>query len=98
MLGFAMKRFHRISRVEPQKMLAWTIESRLSWWLRGERRQRLEPAPGGGCLYINEEEIRGVGSFFVALFLKGVIRRALEATGSGLKTWAEGMASAESPA
>ena len=85
LLGLRMTRLHRISRVESPHMLAWTIESRFGWWLRGERRQFLEVSADGGCIYRNEEEICGLGSLFVKLFLGRVLRRSLEAVGLGLK-------------
>ncbi len=85
LLGLRMTRLHRISRVESPHMLAWTIESRLGWWLRGERRQFLEASTEGGCVYKNEEEICGLGSLFVKLFLGKVLRRSLDAVGLGLK-------------
>ena len=85
LLGMRMTRLHRISRVESPRMLAWTIESRFGWWLRGERRQFLEASTEGRCVYRNEEEICGLGSLFVKLFLGKVLRRSLDAVGLGLK-------------
>jgi len=89
LLGAKLTRVHTISQVREPSMLAWTIKSPFRWWLRGERRQVLVGHPDGGCSYTNEEEICGVASVFVALFLRGVLRRALEAVGAGLKSHVE---------
>ena len=94
LLGMRLTRLHRVSRVESPHLLAWTIESRFGWWLRGERRQSLESSVDGGCVYRNEEEIRGFGSLFVNMFLSGVLRRSLEAVGLGLKRYVETKGSA----
>ena len=89
LLGRRMQRVHRVSRLEPERMLAWTIEGSPGWWLRGERRQSLEPVSESECVYRNEEEILGLASSFVWLLLRSTLRKALDATGQALKSHVE---------
>ena len=89
LLGRRMQRVHRVSRLEPERMLGWTIEGSPAWWLRGERRQSLEPVSDSECVYRNEEEILGVASSFVWLFLRSTLHKALGATGQALKSHVE---------
>ena len=85
--GQWMKRRHQVSRADGAA-LCWTITGP-QWLMHGERCQTLTDLGGGRTRYANREGVHGLAGPLVGLFMRGAVRRALEATGAGLKRYVE---------
>jgi len=92
--GQWMKRRHQVSRADGAA-LCWTITGP-RWLMHGERCQTLTDLGDGRSRYSNREAVHGLAGVFVQLFMKGTLRRALEAVGAGLKAHVESAQGASS--
>lgn len=87
--GRKMSRTHLVSRVDAPTTLAWTIQTGASWWIHGERIQRVEALGPDRCRYTNDEQVHGVLGAIVGPLMGGRVRAGLEAAGRGLKAHCE---------
>jgi hypothetical protein len=75
--------------LEPGHKVCWGINTDTPAFNSGERCQWLEPLPGGGTLWRNEDLIEGTANELVSSLFGGDVQRGFDAVGVALKQRAE---------
>jgi hypothetical protein len=77
--------------LEPGHKVCWGINTDTPELNSGERCQWLEPLPGGGTVWRNEDLIEGTANSLVSALFGGDVQRGFDAVGVALKQRAESL-------
>jgi len=81
-----------VENVAMPTTLIWTMRWLGGWLIRARRTQRLQPLPGGGTRYLNEDVIDGILAPLVDLLFGPRLSRGFVRLAAELKHRAEGQA------